>query len=154
MVDWITTSYKDLKHILDKVTKCHCHTLSNKVICRGKKSVILAIFQKEPGWPCPTNTGPSKIPHRISKILLVLVSYKSLKRLEDKLRIILVLNLIKLQCGCFRRWRWRRQLILQQSNIVPLLGFSFLSMLSARTRYNIAICLDPSHSIYIRTVSS
>ena len=83
-----------------------------------------------------------------------LVCYEFLKRQEDKLRIILVLNFIKLQCECFRRWRWRRQLILQQSNIVPLLGFSFLSMLSARTRYNIAICLDPSHSIYIRTVSS
>ena len=25
------------------------------------KSVILAIFQKGPGWPCPVSTGPQKL---------------------------------------------------------------------------------------------
>ena len=46
---------------------------------QGLKSAILAIFQTGPGWP-------SRIPHRISKILFVLGADEFLAMMEGKIR--------------------------------------------------------------------
>ena len=51
----------------------------------GSKSAILEIFQTGLGWPCTVN-APSRIPHRISKILFALGAVEFLAKIRDKIR--------------------------------------------------------------------
>ena len=50
------------------------------------KSAILGIFQTGLGWPC-TVVRPSRIPHRILKILFALGADEFLAMLEGKIRV-------------------------------------------------------------------
>jgi hypothetical protein len=76
-----------LRHFLDKVKEWRFHSTSNEVIwpkkisnsMHGSKSAILAIFLSGPGWP-------SRITHRISKILFALGTNEFLAMLENKIR--------------------------------------------------------------------
>jgi hypothetical protein len=79
---------------LDKVKKWHFNSTSNEVIwpkkisnsMHGSTSAILAIFQTGLGWPCTALLVPSRIPHRISKILFALGADEFLATLEGKIR--------------------------------------------------------------------
>ena len=53
---------------------------------QGLKSAILAIFQTEMGWNAQL-VRPSRIPHRISKILFALGAVEFLEMLEGKIRV-------------------------------------------------------------------
>ena len=73
-----------MKHFLDKFKEWHFHSTSNEIIwpaknlnsMLGSKSAILTIFQK----------GPSRFPHRISKMFFGLGADLSLERPESKTR--------------------------------------------------------------------
>ena len=51
------------------------------------KSAILAILQKEQGWPCPISTGPQKALVGIEKLVLFYVALNPyLESLEGSIR--------------------------------------------------------------------
>ena len=80
---------RSLIHFLDKVKEWHFNNTSNEVIWPKKMSNsmhILAIFQTGPGWHGPALLlRPSRIPHRISKILFALGADEFLAMLDGKI---------------------------------------------------------------------
>ena len=51
------------------------------------KSAILAILQKEQGWPCPISTGPQKALVGIEKLVLFYVALNPQKAWKDQLEV-------------------------------------------------------------------
>ena len=84
---------RSLRHFLDKVKEWHFNSTSNEVIW-PKKNQIPCTDQKVPFWQFFRQgrdghallVRPSRIPHRISKILFALGADEFLAMLEGKIR--------------------------------------------------------------------
>jgi hypothetical protein len=96
-----------LRHFLDKVKEWHFNSTSNEVIWskkisnskHGSKSAIWQFFrQGQDGHALLVR--PSRIPHRISKIIFALGADEFLVMLEGKIREVpsLRFDLVKQQC--------------------------------------------------------